>query len=305
VSRQAAVLRRGGAAGARGGRRGRGAVAPRRRCTAPAAAEAATPSATSEPEFYDFILEKPLMVKFTRGNDGKTYVVGVPTDAKYACFEVGDRVVKVSASFGDDVWDAESYGQTMYAMKTRSGNVFVQMEKRFGDMSPMEFVKVDDGGFRNERAGGNYGAGTQEKQRANYAKAKEVESRRTKMFEEAIRSFEGKDFQQALITFEEIIGLEPPNYMGDNFAKTTELFVVSQYNAACCYAQMSNVDAGLEALEKALKAGFDNYKQVRNDPSLKQLQADERFTPLINRFDEPFINESAIKAFKNLFGGGK
>lgn len=191
----------------------------------------------------------------------------------------------------------------MYAMKTRNGDVYVKMLKRYGDMTPLDFSNIDDSGFRSERAGGNYGAGTQEKQRANYAKVKEVEAKRLKMFDQAIGKFEARDFEAALIQFEEIIGLEPPKFLGDNFATTTEVYRVSQYNAACCYSMMGNVPAGMEALDKALRSGFDDFRQVRTDPSLKALQNSDGFSALINKFDEPFINESAIKAFKNLFGG--
>ena len=55
------------------------------------------------------------------------------------------------------------------------------------------------------------------------------------------------------------------------------------------------VDAGLEALAGALAAGFDDFKTVRTDSSLDNLRKSKKFTPLINKYDEPFINESAIK----------
>ena len=54
---------------------------------------------------------------------------------------------------------------------------------------------------------------------------------------------------QALIAFENIVGLEPKKYMGDNFQKVTNIFRAAQYNIACCYSQIGSVDAGLEALQ--------------------------------------------------------
>ena len=56
---------------------------------------------------------------------------------------VGDKILKVSASFGDDTWDALNFGQVVYAIKTRSGDVYLQMERRFGDLSPLEKEEAD------------------------------------------------------------------------------------------------------------------------------------------------------------------
>lgn len=30
------------------------------------------------------------------------------------CLQPGDKIVQISASFGDDVWDAQNYGQVRY-----------------------------------------------------------------------------------------------------------------------------------------------------------------------------------------------
>ena len=110
---------------------------------------------------------------------------------------------------------------------------------------------------------------------------------------------------QALVEFENVLGLEPKNYMGDNFSRVTDVYVVTQYNIACCYSKLGALDAGLEALEETLNCGFDDYKKVRSDPSIKELREDPRFKALINKYDEPLINEGAIKVLKGLFGGNK
>lgn len=52
--------------------------------------------------------------------------------------QAGDKVLQVSASFGADVWDAKNYGQVMYAIKTRNGEVYMRMLRRGGDMSILE-----------------------------------------------------------------------------------------------------------------------------------------------------------------------
>lgn len=45
--------------------------------------------------------------------------------------------------------------------------------------------------------------------------------------------------------------------------------------------------------------------QIRNDKNLAYLRQDERFKPLLNKFDEPILNENAVKAIKSLFSFGK
>lgn len=46
---------------------------------------------------------------------------------------------------------------------------------------------------------------------------------------------------QALVLFEEVLGMEPPNYLGDDFSRITQIYRVSQYNISCCYSAMNQV----------------------------------------------------------------
>jgi len=271
--------------------------------TASDAEASAGASAPAEGAVYEGVFEKPLGVKFTRGNDGGAYVISKSADPAYDQFEVGDKILEISASFGPEVWKAENYGQVMYAIKTRSGGVFLKMQSRGGDMSPFE--KDDVSAFRKERNGGNYGSGTQELQRRNYVEKKELEQRRTAMFNEGIELFNAKKYEEALITFENIVALEPKNFIGDRFEKVTSIFRVAQYNAACCYACMGAIEPGLEALQVAMSVGFDDFDKIRKDPSLKALQSSDKFKKLMDKYDEPVFDMSSLKAFTNLFGGGK
>ncbi len=58
---------------------------------------------------------------------------------------------------------------------------------------------------------------------------------------------------------------------------------------------IAQVDAGLEALEAALSAGFEQYNKVRTDPNLESLRKSPKFKKLIDQYDEPIINEGALK----------
>ncbi len=55
------------------------------------------------------------------------------------------------------------------------------------------------------------------------------------------------------------------------------------------------MDAGLEALESALSSGFEQYNKIRTDPNLETLRKSPKFKKLIDQYDEPIINDNAIK----------
>ena len=57
--------------------------------------------------------------------------------------QVGDKILKVSASFGNDIWEAINYGQVMYAIKTMSGQVYMQLQSNGGDTSAMEVSHIN------------------------------------------------------------------------------------------------------------------------------------------------------------------
>jgi hypothetical protein len=55
------------------------------------------------------------------------------------------------------------------------------------------------------------------------------------------------------------------------------------------------VDAGLEALEEALASGFEQFNKVRTDPNLEALRKSPKYKTLIDSYDEPVLNDNAIK----------
>lgn len=50
----------------------------------------------------------------------------------------GDKILKCSASFGDDIWDAKQFGNVVYAIKTRNGAVYLQIQSNGGDLDVMK-----------------------------------------------------------------------------------------------------------------------------------------------------------------------
>eukprot|EP01023_Acetabularia_acetabulum_P018232 TRINITY_DN1920_c0_g1_i1.p1 TRINITY_DN1920_c0_g1~~TRINITY_DN1920_c0_g1_i1.p1 ORF type:complete len:361 (-),score=69.46 TRINITY_DN1920_c0_g1_i1:182-1171(-) len=268
------------------------------------------PSPPGTPETYEVTIPKPLGLRFDRGNDGGAYIVKSDeqlgnTDPE---IQVGDKLVSVSASFGSDVWDAKNFGQVMYAIRTRNGDVYLKLQKMNGDLSALsgeEELTAAEKQWRGEQAGGNYGAGTREMQQRNYIARKEQERKRRELFDDALQQFRDGKVEDALIEFENVLSLEPRKYMGDDFSRVTRVYTYTQYNMACCYASLGQIEPGLEALEETLRSGFEDYQKVRNDPNLANLRKDERFKVLIDQYDEPILNEGAINAFKGLFGLGK
>lgn len=201
----------------------------------------------------------------------------------------------------------------MYAIRTRNGNVYLKIKRNFGDMSALQDETSDEAErrWKSERRGGNYGAGTKEMQARNYVARKEQERKRRELFDDALDKFKAGDISAALVDFENVVSLEPRNYVGDSGARVTPVLPVAIYNVACCYSMLGQVDEGLRSLDQALAAGFEDYDKCRADKNLAALrdQAADKFRAVIEKYDEPVINWGAVQStfgvFGNLFGGKK
>ncbi|KAF8065729.1 alpha-mannosidase [Scenedesmus sp. PABB004] len=269
-----------------------------------AQAKAAAPTGTEE--YIEVDLPKPLGLKFARGADGGAYVtVNDPqlgnTDPR---IQPGDKITKISASFGSDVWDAQNFGQIMYAIRTRNGTVYMQIKRNFGDMSALQEEVMDaaERQAKSERAGGNYGAGTKELQSRNYVSRKEQERKRRELFDDALAKFNKGDVEGALVDFENVVALEPRNYVGDNLSRVTPILPVAHYNIACCYSMLGQADEGVKSLDLAMACGFEDYAKVRSDKNLAAVRGSPKFERLINMYDEPVINWAAVENTLGVFG---
>lgn len=264
---------------------------------------------SEEEQFIEIDLPKPLGLKFARGMDGGAYVIeNNPTLGNTDIrIQPGDKVVQISASFGSDVWEAQNFGQIMYAIRTRSGNVYMKIKRNFGDMSALEDDGLDETErkWKAERNGGNYGAGTKEMQARLYVQRKENERLRRELFDDALTKFKQGKIQDALVDFENIISMEPRNYIGDNLSRITPIYKVTQYNIACCYSMLGQVDESVKSLDAALRAGFDNFDQVKTDKNLVEARKSPKFQAVLDKYDEPVVNWNAVKGtfgMFNLFG---
>eukprot|EP00210_Caulerpa_lentillifera_P001729 g1660.t1 len=278
-------------------------------CCSAVEPSASQSSTTGDEEYIEVYLDKPLGLKFGRGRDSGAYVVVTDpqlgnTDER---IQVGDKIVKVSATFGTEIWDAKNFGQIIYAIRTRNGKVYLKLKKMYGDLSMLEEEDMTDEErmWKREQRGGNVGMGTRQKQERNYRERKEKEKERLELCKEALKKFDKGDIEGALIDFENVISTESTKYVGEDFSRVSKVCVLALYNSACCYSMLEQVEPALEALERSLKSGFEDYNKVRTDPNLAKVRESEKFTLLINQYDEPIINENAMNVIRNIFSFGK
>lgn len=177
----------------------------------------------------------------------------------------------------------------------------------YGDTSMLEEEEMTDEEkmWKREQRGGNVGLGTRQRQERNYMERKKREKERLELCEGALRKFNLGDIEGALIDFENVIATESTKFVGEDFSRVSKVCVISLYNSACCYSMLGQIDPALDALERSLKSGFEDYEKVRTDPNLASVRENEKFTVLINKFDEPIINENAMKVIRGLFSFGK
>ncbi|KAI3523531.1 hypothetical protein L1887_01728 [Cichorium endivia] len=257
-------------------------------------------SATEEEEKYEEYeveIEQPYGLKFMKGRDGGTYIDAIAPGGfadKTKMFTVGDKVVATSAVFGTEMWPAAEYGRTMYTIRQRIGPLLMRMQKRYGKMDDTSKLTEKEI-IRAERNSGIVSGKLREIQMQNYLRKKEQKETRERELREGLQLSKSAKYEEALEKFESVLGSKP---------EINEASVAS-YNVACCYSKLNQIQAGLSALEDAMKSGFEDFKRIRSDPDLENLRKSEEFESLMKKFDESFINENALNAIKSLFGFGK
>eukprot|EP00252_Welwitschia_mirabilis_P017065 TRINITY_DN37933_c0_g1_i1.p1 TRINITY_DN37933_c0_g1~~TRINITY_DN37933_c0_g1_i1.p1 ORF type:complete len:343 (+),score=73.08 TRINITY_DN37933_c0_g1_i1:146-1174(+) len=269
---------------------------PKAEAKAEAKVEEAKADEEEKYEEYEVELEKPIGLQFYKGVDGGVYIKAIAPGGnadKTKKFTVGDKVLATSAVFGNEIWPAAAYGQTMYAIRQRIGTLYMRVQKRYGKIE--DTVMDEKAIIAAERNSGVISDRVRQIQMQNAMRKMELKKKREMELKEGLKLYKDGRYEDALEMFESVLGSKP---------ELNEVAVTS-YNVACCYSRLNQVEAGLSALEDAMKAGFENYKKIRNDPDLANLRASEKFKPLLDKYDEPFINENAINALKSLFGFNK
>lgn len=247
-------------------------------------------------EEYEVELEKPIGLKFYKGSDRGTYIDAIAPGGnadKTKMFSVGDKVIATSAVFGTDIWPAAEYGRTMYTIRQRIGPLLMRMQKRYGKIESAANTEKDI--IEAERNSGFISDKVREIQMQNSLRKMELKRKRETEITEGLKLYKEGKYEAALENFESVLGSKPERREA----------AVTSYNVACCYSQLNQIEAGLSALEDAMEAGYEDYQTIRTDPDIANLRSSEKFKPLLDKYDEPFINENAINAIKSLFGFNK
>ncbi|PSC75387.1 putative DNA replication complex GINS PSF3 [Micractinium conductrix] len=71
------------------------------------------------------------------------------------------------------------------------------------------------------------------------------------------------------------------------------------YNIACCRSMQGDVENGLIAIAGCVEQGYRDFQQLRSDPDLAALRADDRFEGLLKRFTRQEAAQG--KGFMGLF----
>ena len=117
---------------------------------------------------------------------------------------------------------------------------------------------------------------------------------------EGMELYKQKEFQEAEATFRAALTLPgtgpirfrkakvapagPSAGFQERESSQAEILAV-HYNRACCFAQMGEVDDGLECLNLAIENGFDDFKYLRSDADVAALRKDSRFEKMMDKYE--------------------
>uniref|UniRef100_N1QPA0 Uncharacterized protein n=1 Tax=Aegilops tauschii TaxID=37682 RepID=N1QPA0_AEGTA len=225
-------------------------------------------------EEYEVEILKPYGLKFAKGRDGGTYIEAIfpgSSAEQTGKFTVGDKVIATRSVRSDD------------PLTTANPQQF-QNDRQIKISS----VLLTDGKFTAPSLERKSGRRQGKWDGAAELSDKEVirAERNTGNVSTKLREIQMQNYQKKM---EQKIQREDDLRMGLKLYKSV----------------IHTIQAGLSALEEAMKAGYEDFKRIRTDPDLANLRNSEEFATLLNKYDESFINESAINAIKSIFGFGK
>ena len=117
---------------------------------------------------------------------------------------------------------------------------------------------------------------------------------------EGMELYKQKEFQEAEATFRAALTLPGTGPIRFRKAKVAPAgpsagfqeressqaeILAAHYNRACCFAQMGEVDDGLECLNLAIENGFDDFKYLRSDADVAALRKDSRFEKMMDKYE--------------------
>ncbi len=122
-------------------------------------------------------------------------------------------------------------------------------------------------------------------------------------FKQGVNYASRSDYENAILEFEQSISIRPTSKayanMGVCYMKTGKTNkalnalkqavsidscdAFAQYNLAGVYSVLDQTDLGIDALDNALKCGFNNYDAIRFDPDLNNLRGVPEFRKTLEK----------------------
>ena len=249
---------------------------------------ATTSTSLKHGDAYEVVLRKPLGLVFCTGADGGTYVDEIVPGGHAEAdgrVQVGDKVVRTSAVFGDKMWDADDHARTMAAIIGRSGSVAFRLRRRDGQRVASTHSSLHDAAVRESEVS------DQDWLHTSYERARERQRMRKDLLSHGLIEFRGGKFEDALQCFKKVLVLNPESKEA----------AVAYYNLACCHSVMlGSVEEGMKCLGRALSLGFQDSGEMLQDAALAHLRenAKEEFDALMKEYDvgTGFLNDEFVEA---------
>ncbi|WVZ53479.1 hypothetical protein U9M48_004411 [Paspalum notatum var. saurae] len=245
------------------------------------------------------------------GRDGGTYIQAVFPGGgaeKTGQFTVGDKVLATSSIFGEEIWPAAGYGQTMYCIHQRIGPLYMKMERRFGEWDGAgELTEKEI--IRAERNSGVVSFRVREIQRKMEQKMQREEDPRMGLrlhkdgkYGEALEKFElSRDRNRRAVRlpllatmFHAATQNSTAYVTSPHTLKMDRGSATDEHSRGCSILQ---IQAGLSALEDALKAGYEDFKDNAIS-RLKEREVDQQRDNLT--CEEK--NDVFLKSYKEVIG---
>ena len=88
---------------------------------------------------------------------------------------------------------------------------------------------------------------------------------------EGIALMQSGSYQEAEEVFERLIAMRPDSFVG-------------HYNLAAAHSMQGEIEEAIDAMSEAITIGFSDKAQLKRDPDLERLRADEWFSELMNQW---------------------
>ncbi|MBI3829808.1 MAG: hypothetical protein HY291_09840 [Planctomycetes bacterium] len=115
------------------------------------------------------------------------------------------------------------------------------------------------------------------------------------VFMQGQKAYDAKDFKKYLELNQQALQMK---LSAEALAEVQKYRTMAQYNVACGYALTGDKEKALEALAKAVDAGFDKADDIKKDDDLVSLRGDKRFKDLVDQAAKLAVAASNKNSFK-------